>query len=70
MPAFSYQGMAAAVNCSGVMRRMYSAFIQRSFSTSKIAGDLESPSSEKASISSGSVKNSRLLPGFQPIRAM
>ena len=38
MPAFSYQGRAAAVNCSGVMRRMYSAIIQRSLLMSKMAG--------------------------------
>ena len=58
--------MACSVNASGVRRRMYSAFIQVSLFTSKMAGDLLMPSMENASTSSGSVKNSRSSPGFQP----
>ena len=58
--------MAWAVKASGVMRRMYSAFIQVSLFTSKMAGDLLMPSTEKAPMSSSMVKNSRSSPGFQP----
>ena len=57
--AFLSHGSAFSKNSSDESFFIYSAFIQRSFSMSNTAGDLEMPEISKISASSERVKNSR-----------